>query len=148
MKWLLDTNVVSETVRPRPDKAVLRWLGQRSPDQLAISIVTMAELRDGAELASSERRRRELLAWLDTHVTESFRKRTLPLNAEILVDWLRLSRRVAARGRPREPVDLLIAATARTHDLILVSRNRRDFENTGVVLCDPWTGDTHKMEAQ
>ena len=146
MKWLLDTNVISESVRDRPNPAVLAWLGRRVPEQMAISVVTMAELQDGAWSAANATRRRQLTQWLDQDFPASFAEQILPLTSEILVDWLRLARKLAAKGMTRAAPDLLIAATARVHDLIVVSRNRRDFDGTGIIVYDPWTGETHKMD--
>jgi len=147
VKWLLDTNVVSEGIRPLPNRAVVRWIAARSPEQVAISIVTLAELSDGATSIASKQRRDEFLQWIETHIMGSFEDRTLPLTSEILVDWLRLTRKLAARGKPRVAVDLLVAATARIHDLIIVSRNVKHFALTGVLVYDPWTGDTHSMDS-
>jgi toxin FitB len=145
MKWLLDTNVVSESVRPRPSMTVLGWIARQSPEQLAISIVTIAELRAGIEIAA-EKRRDELTQWFDATVVPTFGKQTLELTTGVLVNWVQLSRKLAAKQITREAADLLIAATARVHDLIVVSRNRRDFDGTGVIVYDPWTGETHKMD--
>ena len=145
MKWLLDTNVVSETGRARPDSSVLAWLSARAPDQLAISIVTLAELRDGAASAASEARRNDVMQWIDTHVVPAFFDRTLPVTIDILLEWLKVGRAVGLKGKPRAAPDTLLAATARVHDLILVSRNVRDFSGTGVAVFDPWAGKTHDM---
>jgi toxin FitB len=148
VKWLLDTNVVSETVKERPHQAVLSWLAQRVPDQFAISIVTMAELQDGAANAGPEARRKRLSAWIDNDFISVFGDRVLPLTSEILVDWLGLSRKLASKGITRAAPDLLIAATARIHDLIVVTRNVRDFADTGVIVYDPWASKTQHMEEQ
>ena len=146
MKWLLDTNVVSEHVRPYPDRSVVAWMTQRSPDQTAISIVTLAELRVGAFTADNKARRLELTRWVEDEIVNSFAGRILPLTAEILVDWLQLGRNIAAKGKTRSPADLLIASTARFHDLIVVSRNAQDFAGTGVIMYDPWTGKIHHLD--
>ena len=145
MKWLLDSNVLSEQVRLRPNESVLNWVARRPSDLTAISLVTMAELRVGA-LAAGPRRQRELTQWIEGQVTASFAGRILPVSHDILIDWLRLVRSTAAKGRTRAPADLLIAATARVHSLIVVTRNTRDFTYTGVVVHDPWTDSTHHME--
>ena len=146
MRWLFDTNVVSETVHPRPNRGVLAWI-TRQPDELtAISIVTLAELREGASSDSDERRRSELAHWLDHTVMPWLGERSLPLTLEILIDWLDVGHRLSRQGMTRDSADLLIAATARVHNLILVSRNVRDFAGTGVVVYDPWNGDTHRLE--
>lgn len=147
MKWLLDTNVVSESLRPHPDRRVLAWIAAHPGDQLAISILTLAELRSGVAMLHDDSRRGELERWIDTYVNPSFGERTLPVTLDILIDWLQLSRLLHLKGRPRTAADVLMASTARVHDLIVVSRNSRHFANTGVVLYDPWTGRTHAMDA-
>jgi toxin FitB len=146
VKWLLDTNVVSENVHRRPTKSVIDWIAQRPPSQIAISIVTMAELRFGARTTANRERRIELTRWLDEEMETSFADRTLPLTTGILMEWLELGHRNAAAGRARAPADLLIAATARVHDLIVVSRDVRDFAGTGVLVYDPWNDKTHHMD--
>ena len=114
---------------------------------MAISTVTLAELRDGTATVVDETRRRRLEHWIDTEVVASFASRTLPLTVDILAHWLFLARRLSAKGRPRSAPDLLIAATARVHGLIIVSRNYQDFMGTDVVVFDPWTEATHRMDA-
>jgi predicted nucleic acid-binding protein len=146
MKWLLDTNVVSENVKRRPNKAVLDWVARCPPSQIAISIVTMAELRVGAQLARTRQRRAELMHWIDQEIERSFADRTLPLTANILIEWIHLGQRTAAAGKTRAPADLLIGATARVHELIIVSRNARDFAGMGLFVYNPWGDKTHHME--
>lgn len=147
MKWLLDTNVVSETAKRRPNEHVLGWLAKQPPEEFAISDITVAELQAGASTRVDEERRRELLGWIDATVGTWLADRCLPCTVEILADWLRLARHLAAKGITRQSPDLLIAATARIHNLTIVTRNVRDFANTGVVVYDPWTGRTHQMDA-
>jgi predicted nucleic acid-binding protein len=144
VKWLLDTNIVSEAVRPRPSAAVTRWIDKQEPDQLAVSDVTIAELRYGADtLEPGPKHRFE--AWL-AGLAKEFHGRTLPLTVDILTDWLGLARRLRG-GRPQSAPDLLIASTARVHGLTVVTRNVRDFADTGVVVYDPWHDRTHRMSA-
>jgi predicted nucleic acid-binding protein len=146
LKWLLDTNVLSENVRPRPNRAVLTWIAERAPSEIAISIVTLAELQDGAATAPDEADRRKLTRWLDSMVVPFFADRVLHLTSETLVDWLRLTRRLEQKRVARKAPDLLIASTARVHNLIVVSRNVRDFADTGVIVYDPWTETTRRMD--
>ena len=146
MRWLLDTNVVSEPIQARPNREVLAWLGRQPDDLLAISIVTLAELREGALSNQNARRRGELMRWLDVTIASWLGERTLALTLEILMDWLDVGRRLRRQGMPRDPADLLIASTARVRNLIIVSRNARDFAGTGVVVYDPWKSETHRTE--
>jgi predicted nucleic acid-binding protein len=145
VKWVLDTNVVSETINRRPNANVASWLQRHPADEMTISIVTLAELRDGINSAP-EPRQRELLPWLDTIVMPLLGERVLPLTTEILIDWIRLSRKLAAERMIRRAADLLIASTARVHELIVVTRNVRHFVETGAVVYDPWNNKTHQMD--
>jgi len=147
VKWLLDTNVLSESVRPDPDERVLAWIAAQSLVELAISLITVAELRAGIAASGNINRQKSFEAWMSAHIVPSFDERTLPITLEILVDWIALSRQLSARGRPKAAADLLIASTARIHGLTVVTRNTRDFANTGIVVYDPWTGKTQAMDA-
>ena len=146
MKWLLDTNVVSETIRRRPSVRVINWLSERSQDDAAISIVAMAELSEGISLVTDASHRDALKLWMDTTIIPWLGELILPLTEEILVDWLKLSRQLAAKRKACKAPDTLIAATARVRDLIVVSRNIRDFADTGIVVYDPWNDHTHRMD--
>ena len=146
MRWLLDTNVVSETIQARPHQQVALWIERQSVELTAISVVTLAELREGASINPEERRRKQLADWIDVDITSWFAERVLPLKLEVLVDWLAVGRRLRKQGLTRNSADLLIAATARVHNLIVVSRNVRDFAGTGVALYDPWNDAMHRLE--
>ena len=146
MKWLLDTNVVSESVHNRPNQRVLNWISQRPPSLSAISIVTLAELRLGARMAVDARRRIELTRWVEQEVEPLFAGHTLAVSVDVLIEWLDLTRHKRLAGRTRSTADLLIAATARVHDLTVVTRNVRDFVGTGVIVYDPWGGKTYQMD--
>jgi predicted nucleic acid-binding protein len=148
VKWLVDTNAISETLQLRPDPHVVGWFRITQSNDIAMSIVTLAELRDGASTAREEARRRRLFAWIDATVTPAFENRILPLSLEILIDWLRLGRLLRSQGAPHDPSDLLIASTARVHNLIVVSRNLRHFVGTGVTLYNPWDAQTHYLDTR
>lgn len=147
MKWLLDTNVISETAKRRPNDRVMEWMNARTPDELGVSDITVAELHAGALTLSNTARRNQLLDWIDATVSSWLAERCLPLSVPILTEWLTLARRLAAKGLTRQAPDLLIAATARVHDLTIVTRNIRDFADTGIIVYDPWTGKTYVMDA-
>jgi predicted nucleic acid-binding protein len=146
VKWLLDTNVVSEGVRKRPNTNVIGWVATKATVDVAISIVTLAELRDGAASVRDQDTRRALIDWIDNEIAGPFGDRTLALDTEVLMDWLTLSRKLRAKRITRDSADLLLAATARVFDLIVVTQNVRDFGDTGVIVYDPWNDETHRME--
>jgi len=108
--------------------------------------VTLAELQDGASAAPNEEGRRKLAHWFERMVVPSFTDRVLQLTGETLIEWLRLARRLERKRVTRKAPDLLIASTARVHNLIVVTRNVRDFADTGVTVYDPWVDATHRMD--
>jgi len=147
VKWLLDTNVISENVSRQANPNVEEWIGEQPVEETGLSAVTLAELADGIALTTDQRRKDELTLWLDAGVISRFNDRIVPVSTEVLLDWLGLTRELGARGRPQAAADMLIASTCRVHDLTLVTRNTRDFANTGITVYNPWTDETQKMEA-
>ncbi len=138
MNFLLDTNVVSEWVKPRPDAGVVAWLAEVDEDRVFISVVTLAELRHGIERMAAGTRRSRLETWLTDELTSRFEARVLSIDADIANLWGRITARGQAEGRSVGPMDAFIAATAEQHDLALVTRNVSDFESLGVRLVNPW----------
>ena len=137
MKYLLDTNVVSELVRPRPSPRVLRWIEALPPTALHLSVLTLGEIRSGVERLPGRARRERLRTWLEQELPAWFEDRLLPVGAEVADRWGRL---VAQVGRPLPAIDSLLAATALHHDLRLVTRNIGDFDFPGLNVVDPWRG--------
>lgn len=138
MSFLLDTNVVSEWVRPRPDAGVVAWLAEADEDRVFISVVTLAELRYGIERLAAGQRRRRLDEWLREELPLRFEGRVLPIDAAIADAWGRLTASMEATGRPIAVADAFIAATAEAHGLALVTRNVSDFEATVKSVMNPW----------
>lgn len=139
MSFLLDTNVVSEWVRPRPDSGVVDWLADVDEDRVFVSVVTLAELRHGVERLADGARRRRLDAWLTDELPMRFEGRVLPIDAAIADAWGRLVARSEASARPIGVADAFIAATVQVHGLTLVTRNAADFERTLPTVLNPWT---------
>ena len=138
MSFLLDTNVVSEWTRPRPDRGVTDWLAQVDEDSVFLSVVTFAELRHGIERLPASKRRTRLDEWLRIDLPLRFEQRILPVDGAIADAWGRLVARHEAAGRPIHAMDALIAATAEAHALTLVTRNTSDFDASIVSVVNPW----------
>ena len=138
MSFLLDTNVVSELVRPRPDPGLVEWLAEHDEDQVFLSVVTLAELRYGIARLPVGRRRQSLEEWLLGELLQRFEGRILPIDNNVALTWGEVTAECAAVGRPIEAMDALIAATARVRALELVTRNTRDFEATLISIHNPW----------
>ena len=141
MTFLLDTTVVSEWVKSRPNRGVATWLAQVDEDRVFISVVTLAELRYGIERMPAGSRRKRLDAWLRDELPLRFEGRVLLIDPIVADGWGKVVARSEAAGRPISAMDALIAATAETHDMTLVTRNTSDFEASLRLIINPWAKD-------
>lgn len=139
MTFLLDTNVVSEWVKPSPDIGVATWLAAADEETVFLSVMTLGEIRYGIERLPPGARRSRLDAWVKTDLPLRFEGRMLGIDATTADAWGFLTALAQRRGHPIAAVDGLIAATACRHDLTLVTRNVRDFEPLDIRLLNPWT---------
>lgn len=139
MSFLLDTNVISESMKPQPNPGVVSWLATLDEDRVYMSVVTLTELRYGVERLAIGARRKRLDVWLQQELPERFDGRILPVDGLVADACGRLVARSEALGRPIEPRDAFIAATAVVHGLTLVTRNASDFQPTVKSVIDPWT---------
>jgi len=137
--WLLDTNVLSELRRPRPEAKVLQFVSGQKLQLLYVSIVTFAEIRFGIELLDDASRRMELNDWLTNVLRPMFDDRVLAITEDIMLKWRLLVEEGRKTGHTFAQPDLMIAATALHHGLTVVSRNTGDFERANVPVLNPWT---------
>jgi predicted nucleic acid-binding protein len=138
MSYLLDTNAISEWVRPRPDPGIFRWLDEVDEDRTYLSVITLGELRKGVDRLPGGRRRDRLEGWLTGELPDRFRGRLLSVDAAIADEWGRLLARAENTGRAVEGIAGLIAATAKVHGLQVVTRNVSHFRHAGVEVLSPW----------
>ena len=135
MSYLIDTNVLSELRRREPDSNVVMWLEGRPATTLFLSVLTLGELRKGVDALPESNRKLALVDWLEIALPGFFAGRVLSIDARVADRWGRL---LANAGRPLPAIDSLLAATALTHDLTLVTRNARDFQYPGLMVINPW----------
>lgn len=138
MYTLLDTNVVSELLRARPQPAVLGWFAQQDAGSLMVSAVTQAEMMLGARLLPEGRRRALLERTLQAMFEEDFDGRVLAFDTAVVSHYVEIVAERRASGRPIGQFDAQIAATAKAAGLQLATRNTRDFEGCGVPVVNPW----------
>ena len=138
MAWLLDTNILSEGRKPRPEPRVTAFYGMQPLNQLYISIVNIAEIRFGIELQEDPARRSELNEWLAVTLRPAFAGRILPITEDILLKWRLLLEDGRKSGHTYSHPDLLLAATALQHGLTVVTRDRSDFDKARVPVFNPW----------
>jgi predicted nucleic acid-binding protein len=138
MAWILDTNVLSELRRQRPEPKVSRFLAGCTLDELYISIVSLAEIRFGIETSSGPERQAELRSWLTNIVRPMFHRRVLEISEDVMLEWRVLVEKGRKIGHTFSQPDLIIAATALHHGLVVVTRDKSGFEKTGVSIVNPW----------
>jgi predicted nucleic acid-binding protein len=139
MKFLVDTNVVSEWVKLRPDSGVVDWMTEVDEDRVFISVISLAELRRGIERMPDGNRRSRLDEWLREELPQRFDRRVLLVDQAVAEAWGRIVARCEMAGRPISTMDGFIAATAEVHDMTLVTRNVSDFEFSVREVVNPWT---------
>lgn len=126
MSYLLDTNVISETVKTKPNTNLVNWLERVPQEDLFVSVLTIGEIRKGVELLSSTKKKSELIAWLENDLRNWFGERILTIDLSVADKWGFIC---ASSSKSLSAVDALIAATALTHNLRLVTRNIKDFSD-------------------
>jgi hypothetical protein len=139
VKFLLDTCVVSELVKPAPDAGLSAWMETADEAGLHLSVITVGEIRQGIAALSDTRRRRDLDRWLHKDLIERFAERVLPFGVSEAEQWGQLSGEARRGGSPVPVVDAMIAATALCNGLVLVTRNVQDFQRLSVRLENPWS---------
>lgn len=135
MSYLIDTNVLSELVRRKPDAKVIDWFENVADEALHISVLTLGEIRKGVELLRDDVRKEKLRLWLEHDLPGWFGARVLGVNLAVSDRWGRL---LAEMERPVAAIDSLLAATALHHELRMVTRNTRDFDFPGLEVINPW----------
>lgn len=134
--FLIDTNVISELIKPTPAPNVTAWVDASDEQLFYLSVLTLGEIRRGIAQLSQSRRRMRLEAWLSDDLPTRFAGRILEIDREIADRWGQIS---GAKGAPVPVIDGLLAATAIQHNLTLVTRNTKDMARTGVALFNPWS---------
>ena len=138
MAYLIDTNVISETFKPRPERLVVDWIGRQIANDLFLASISLGEVVRGVQRMRDRARRERFQRWIDYDLAAQFQGRILPFDREAAVIWGEIMGDGDRAGRPKPMADAQIAAAARRHGLTLVTRNIRAFVGMEVVLLDPW----------
>ena len=134
MMYLLDTNVISETIKKSPNIKVINWLSRIDISKIALSVLTLGEIRKGAEKLADVQKKQKIIQWLEIDLLNGFLGRIISVDARVADKWGYIC---ASTNLPA--VDTLIAASALVHNLKLVTRNTKDFENIhGLEILNPW----------
>lgn len=137
MKYLLDTCVISEFTKLQPEQRVLDWFQATQPEALFLSVINISEIKKGIYKLPVSNKKQALLLWL-TALLEDYQDRILPVDLSVIENWSVMVAHAEKNGQPVTSMDSLIAATAHTHHLALVTRNVRDFAACNVTMINPW----------
>ncbi len=138
MKYLLDTCVISEMIRPQPDKNVISWMQSKSENSLYLSVLTFGEIEKGIEKAPDVTRKRRLKLWVEEDLKKRFESRIIPIDLNISVRWGEIQGAAELLGNPMPSIDGLIAVSGLVHNCIVVTRNISDMEHSSAELLNPW----------
>ena len=140
MKYLLDTCVISELVKPSPNPMVLDWLNDIPSERLFLSVITIGEIRKGLTKLPDSKRKYRLTEWLNS-LLEDYQDRIYTIDLTVAENWGVMQGKAEKSGMPMSSMDSLIAAIAYTHNLVLVTRNIIDFKASNLPINNPWKGD-------
>jgi predicted nucleic acid-binding protein len=140
LNYLLDTNVVSEWIKPRPDPGVIKWLAEADEDRVFLSVITLAEVRYGIERMAMGAERNRLGVWLRDELTGRFEGRILPVDPAVAEAWGQLIAHAQTIGRTVGIMDGFVSAIAALHQMTVVTRNVTHFRDLGHPIFNPWTG--------
>jgi toxin FitB len=135
---VLDTNVLSELMRPNPSSRVIAWLGQQPRPNMAVTAITEAEIFYGVELLPQGKRKKQLQSEAESMFAEDLRGCTLPFDSEAARLYAKIASARRANGKPMSVPDAQIAAIVLAHRAVLATRNIMDFEGCGIQLVNPW----------
>lgn len=141
MKYLLDTCVLSELIKKKPDQRVVEWISGIEESKLFVSVLTIGEIHKGIEKLPRSGRREMLLRWVDEDLPERFRGRIIPFDLRSAAVWGKMQATAEMAGKTMPIIDGMIAATAATHNLAVATRNISDMEAGNAVLINPWDED-------
>jgi predicted nucleic acid-binding protein len=136
--FLLDTNVVSELIKPNPEPKVQQWVDSTDENLLYLSVLTLGEVRKGIAVLSSASRRASLEAWLNNDLMVRFAGRIVSIDHEVADRWGSITGKAITAGLSLAVIDGLLAATAMHFNMTLVTRNTRDVAATGIAVLNPW----------
>jgi predicted nucleic acid-binding protein len=140
VKYLLDTCVLSEFVRPKPAQSLIHWLRTHDESLMGISVISLGEIQSGIACMQESRRRNSLQTWLDDELIPRFETRIISVEQKDALMWGKLTGEGKALGQPLPSTHALLAATASTRGLTMVSRNEKEFIRYPVKLINPWAG--------
>ena len=139
MNYLLDTCLISELSKSKPDKKVVDWVLSKNETGFYISVLTFGELHKGVEKLPESKKKKELRNWIESALKNRFQNRIIGIDMSVSILWGKIQSFTERKGKPMQAIDSLIAATGIAYNLTVVTRNVSDMEQSGVKLLNPWS---------
>lgn len=138
MKYILDTNIISELINPQPNQKVLNFLNTLQEKDIYLSSVTIGEIYFGVQKLPSGKKQKKLLSWVDEQLLPRFHNRVIDIDTEVMLQWAVLTNTLKTKGIPLPIMDSLIGATCLAKNFILITRNEKDFKNINIKIINPF----------
>ncbi len=139
MNFLLDTCLISELAKPKPDEKVVDWVLSENETSFYISVLTFGELHKGIEKLPESKKKEQLRKWVENELKTRFQNRIIGIDMKVSIIWGEIQCLTEKKGKPTPAIDSLIAATGIAYDLTVVTRNVGDMKQCGVRLLNPWS---------
>ncbi len=138
MRYLLDTNIISEFISKKPNQKVLDFVKSLDEDNIYLSVITIGEIKFGILKVKSQTRKEQLLLWLEDDLLQRFKGKIVDIDIETMLKWGEVNQHLQSIGRPISIMDSLIATSASTKNMILITRNVKDFYNFDIEIINPF----------
>ena len=138
MKYLLDTNIISELISIQPNQSVIDFLSSIDENDTYLSVITIGEIKAGIENVKSLDKKEKLAKWLDEELLKRFENRIIDINVNVMITWAKISQNLKNIGKPLPIMDLLIASSCIYNEFVLVTRNEKDFKNLELKILNPF----------
>ena len=138
MKYLLDTNIISELISIKPNQSVIDFLSSIDENDTYLSVITIGEIKAGIENVKSLDKKEKLAKWLYEELLKRFENRIIDIDVNVMITWAKISQNLKNIGKPLAIMDLLIASSCIHHEFVLVTRNEKDFKNLELKILNPF----------
>lgn len=143
MKYLLDTNIISELVSKKPNEEVLKFLSSLDDNSVYLSVITIGEIKSGIENLQNITKKENLTKWLENDLLKKFENKIINIDVDIMITWGKINHNLKNIGKPLPIMDSLIASTCISKNCILITRNEKDFQNLELTIINPFSLETH-----
>ncbi len=138
MKYLLDTNIISELISTSPNQKAINFVRGLNEEDLYLSVITIGEIQAGIEKLVKSKKKKQLSQWLENDLLHRFKNRIVTIDIEIMLQWGVINSKLRSIGKPLPILDSIIGATAQSKDFILLTRNKKDFQKLDIEIINPF----------